>query len=355
MQVSNQSAQVYRGVVVARWASWLIIALALSLGIACVQAVPTEIPTPTPTPTPVPTPTVPPPPAGSAPLLDDSGPDPDKLLQMLRLLSKLPEGYSKMVVVDVNELAQTSALEKSVDLADFGLPRMLLPLLTYSLDMVVLAVPDDGNGSVVVFQGGVELEALVTVARSLGMSIYPDPEIYQGNRMWSGQAFGLTALSLADLGGNTGVVAQGPVTDHSVPERLVKDVFDAAEANSPTSVLVGGPVFWSLVGELPSGPVTVLADECRTLASLHSNVTFAGCASTALTVIEANEDELVAYLVVGFGTEVQAEAAFPLLREGLDNSEIQLGDIAIRQDGVLLKAKMVGDTQEILAVLKDIS
>ncbi|PKB57467.1 MAG: hypothetical protein BZY73_03030 [SAR202 cluster bacterium Casp-Chloro-G3] len=350
MQLCNQLTNAVRSQFVARWVSYWVIALALLIGIACVQAAPTQLPTPTPTPIPTPTPT--------APLIVESGldfnadPDPEKLIQMLRLIDRLPESYSRMVVVDMKGLAETSALEQAVDLGELGLPPMIQPLLTYALDMMVLAVPDDGNGTVVIFQGGVDLEALVELARSLGMSIAAEPEIYQGHRMWSGQLFGFTALSLAELGGNLGVIAQGPITDHSVAEQLVKGVLDVDVAIAPTSVLLGGPVFRSLVGELPSGPVTVLADECRSLASLYSDVTFVGCASSAMTVIEANEEQAVAHLVLGFVTEVQAEASLPLLRGGLSNSELQLEDIALRLEGVLLKARVVGNTQEILAALR---
>jgi len=39
-------------------------------------------------------------------------------------------------------------------------------------------------------------------------------------------------LSLAELGDYTSIIAQGPVTDHSVPERLVQDVLDLEDAPS---------------------------------------------------------------------------------------------------------------------------
>jgi len=91
-----------------------------------------------------------------------------------------------MVVVDLGELAETSSLEQVVDLGEFGLPLMVQPLITYALDMMVLASPDSDDGAVVIFQGGVELESLVDLARSLGMAIDPDPEYYQGHRVWSG-------------------------------------------------------------------------------------------------------------------------------------------------------------------------
>jgi len=269
---------------------------------------------------------------------------------MLRLIGWLPEGYSRMVVVDVKGLTRSSALAQAVDLGELGMPRVLLPLLTYGLDLLVLAVPDDENGAVVIFQGEVDLGSLVVLARGLGMAIDPEPVIYQGHRLWSGQLFGVTALSLADLEGNIGVIAQGPVADHSVPERLVKDVLDGPDAPAP--VLPGGPAWWGLVGELPSGPVTVLADECRSLVRLHSAIGLAACVSSAITIIEAGEDQVVAYLVFEFGTEVQAEAALPILREGLANSEIGFSEVSARRDGVLLRARVSGNTGKVLAALK---
>jgi hypothetical protein len=84
----------------------------------------------------------------------NSDPDPKKLLQVNDLLSRLPEGYSRMVVVYVGELAETSSLEQVVDLGELGLLPMVQPLLTYALDMMVLASPDSGDGTVVIFQGG---------------------------------------------------------------------------------------------------------------------------------------------------------------------------------------------------------
>jgi hypothetical protein len=362
-RVGDRSARA-KGGVSAAWYLCPVIALALFLGIACVQVAPTIPPTPTPTPTPMPTPTptpmptptptpaLSPLPEGSAPPLVEfepdfsADPDPEKLDQMLRLVGKLPAGYSRMVVVDVKELNRSAALAQAVDLGELGLPRMLQLLLTHALDLVVLAVPDDVNGGVVVFQGEVDLGSMVALASGLGLSIDPEPEIYQGHRRWSGQIFGTTALSLAELGGNIGVIAQGPATDPSVPEQLVKDVLDGADG--PTPVLPGGPEFRGLVGKLPSGTVTVLVDECRSPAS---NITQVGCASAAMTVIEASEGQVLAHLVLGFGTEAQAEVALPVLREGLANSELDLREIAVRQEGTLLRARMVGNTQEILTVL----
>ena len=353
--VCNQSAKSVRNVFVARWVIWPVVAFALTLGLACAQATFTEIPTPIPIPTPSPTPTPAPLPLGSGPVIVEFGPDfnadPDseKLLQVKDLLSRLPEGYSRMVVVDAGELAETSSLEQVVDLGELGLLPMVQPLLTHALDMMVLASPDSGDGTVVIFQGGVELESLVDLARSLGMAIDPEPEYYQGSRVWSGQILGVGALSLAELGVNTSIIAQGPVTDHSVPELLVKDVLDLKDA--PSEGFLDGPVFWGLVDQLLSGPVIVVDDECRNLAELHSDIGLVGCTAAAVSVNEVSSDQVVAHLVLGFGKEVQAKIALPLLRDGLLSSEIQLGEIAIRQEGVLLRVRIVGDTQEILDAL----
>ena len=214
--------------------------------------------------------------------------------------------------------------------------------------MMVLASPDSGDGTVVIFQG-VELESLVDLARSLGMAIDPEPEYYQGYRVWSGQILGLGALSLAELGDNTSIIAQGPVTDHSVPERLVHNMLDLEDA--PSEGFVDGPVFWGLVDQQPSGPVIVVADECRSLAELYSDITLVGCTAAAVSVNEVSANQVVTHLVLGFGTEVQAEIALPLLRDGLLSSEIRLEEIGIRQEGVLLRVRIVGNTQEIIDAL----
>jgi len=347
--VCNQLAKSVWNVSVTLRVLWTVVALALTLGLTCAQATFTEIPIPTPTPTPTPLT------LGSGPVIVEFGldfnadADPEKLLQIKDLLYRLSEGYSRMVVVDVGELAETSSLEQVVDLGELGLPLMVQPLTTYALDMMVLASTNSGDGTVVVFQGGVELESLVDLARSLGMAIDPEPEYYQGYRVWSGQILGLGALSLAELGDNTSIIAQGPVTDHSVPERMVKDVLDLEDA--PSEGFVDGPVFWGLVNQQPSGLVIVVADECRSLAELYSDITLAGCTAAAVSVNELSADQVVTHLVLGFGTEVQAKIALPLLRDGLLSSEIRLEEIGIRQEGVLLRVRIVGDTQEILDVL----
>jgi hypothetical protein len=256
--------------------------------------------------------------------------------------------------VDVKGLARSPALSQAVDLESLGLPGTLRPLLTYALDLLVLAVPewvpDARNGALVIFEGEVDLRSLVALASGLGMEIDPDPQIYQEHPLWSGQLFGSTALSLADLGNNIGVLAQGPVTDHSVPERTVKEVLDGADG--APGVPLGGPVFWGLAGRLPSGPVTVLADECRGLATLPLAIVLDGCVASAITIIEVGEEQVAAHLVLEFGTEAQAEAALPRLREGLANGEIEVRETAVRQEGALLRIRMAGDTQEILAVLR---
>ena len=140
--VCNQSAKSVRNVFVARWVIWPVVAFALTLGLACAQATFTEIPTPIPMPTPSPTPSPTPTPAqlplGSGPVIVEFGadfnadPDPEKLLQVKDLLSRLPEGYSRMVVVYVGELAETSSLEQVVDLGELGLLPMVQPLLTHA-------------------------------------------------------------------------------------------------------------------------------------------------------------------------------------------------------------------------------
>jgi hypothetical protein len=135
-----------------------------------------------------------------------------------------------------------------------------------------------------------------------------------------------------------------------LPERLVKEVLDGADG--ATYVLLDGPEFWSLPGQLSSGPVTVLADQCRILATLPSAMDLVGCVSSAMTVMEAGEDQVAAHLVLQFGTEAQAEAALPRLREGLDQGEIEAEEIAVGREGALLRARLVGDPGEILSLLK---
>ena len=349
LAVCNQSAKSVWSVFVPLRVLWTVVVLALTLGLTCAEATFTEILTPTPTPPPLT--------LGSGPVIVEFGldfnsdTDPEKLLQRKNLLYRLSEDYSRMVVVDVGELAETSSLEQVVDLGELGLHPMVQPLITYALDMMVLASPDSDDGAVVIFQGGVELESLVDLARSLGMAIDPEPEYYQGYRVWSGQILGLGALSLAELGDNTSIIAQGPVTDHSVPERLVHNMLDLEDA--PSEGFVDGPVFWGLVDQQPSGPVIVVADECRSLAELYSDITLVGCTAAAVSVNEVSANQVVTHLVLGFGTEVQAEIALPLLRDGLLSSEIRLEEISIRQEGVLLRVRIVGDIHEILDALQE--
>lgn len=117
--------------------------------------------------------------------------------------------------------------------------------------------------------------------------------------------------------------------------------------NAPSERFVDGAVFWGLVDQVPSGPMVVMADECRSLGELHFDIALVGCTAAAVSVNEVSDDQVVAHLVIEWRKEVQAKTALPLLRDGLLSSDIQLGEIAIRQEGVLLRVRIVGDAQQL--------
>ena len=106
-----------------------------------------------------------------------------------------------------------------------------------------------------------------------------------------------------------------------------------------------------LVNNLPSGLVMVLAGSCGELEGLYSIPDLSGCVSAAMSVTTAGVNQVVAHLLIGFSTEAEAGVAVPVVRDGIVNSGLQLREVAIRQEGVLVRVRATGDVEEILPAL----
>ena len=336
-------------------------ALVLLVLTACVQVAPTPTATPTPTPTPTLTPTPTPTPtpmpsslAGPTILVEfeagfDPNPDPKRLLRLMRLLSLVPDGVASVGVVDFQELEEGSALDQSLDPRRLGIPGPVLPLISASLDQLLVATSDEGNSRFLIFDGAVDAAGLVRLASGFGISFQTEPEVYRGRQVWKGQAFGLVTFALADTNEGVVVLSQGVPGAVNGPDALVKRVLDATEG--PYLVLLGPEDAIGLVNSLPSGLVTLLGQGCVDLSDLVGLAALNGCTATAATISSTNADQLVAHFLISFSNEMEAGKAVIVLKDSILETELQLTEVSIRQEVARVRIRAIGDAEEVLGAL----
>ena len=179
-------------------------------------------------------------------------------------------------------------MRQALELDQLGMAGMLLGAgEATQVQAVVVGVTEVGAGGIIVaLEGSIEIERLVRIASSLGVSdISAGPEMHQEFQLWSGEAFGLIALALAGVDETTMVMSQAEVGSGSDATDQVRGALDAFAGESPR--LLDDPGLAALVNNMPSGVITTLFEDCAPLENLSIVEDVSGCVGHKIWAIRA--------------------------------------------------------------------
>ena len=341
-----------------RWAGLLLFLLAAIVLAGCTQAATSSTPVPTATATPTPIPTATTAPTPNLPIKLENGvlpdPDPDRLAKLSRLLTLVPADFGTAVFVDVQAIKDSPLLQSEFDMAELGLPAIVSSTATNLLNGVGVVEGPEGEGTLAVLDGPIDVESLLQLAGGFGFALgAPEPEPYRDHRVWNIDVLGLI-LAVGEADANTAVFSSGLNAENVYPLDLVKGSLDSFDGLAPG--WLDEPVNDRLLKRLPSGFVTTLLARCGELAQLAVVIDLPGCAGAAVSAQSLGADGVVLYGLVAFEDETSASAGLELALERIEaEGGLLFGDVTVGLEEELVWTRVLLDTSQVGQALRALS
>ena len=336
-----------------RWFAGILFATLATVALtACAESTPTPSPTSTPAPTPTAGPT-------QAPLtvLEDislPAPDPERLAELSRLFTFVPEDFNSAVVMDIQALEESPLLRDAVSLDALGLQGMLPIEATRLLDVLGLALGESGKGAITLMSGPLDVESLLRLAGGFGISLGgPEPQAYRDHRVWSVDVFGIS-LAVGEANPTTVVLSSGSPGDGTPALDLVKGSLDSFDGLAPN--LLDHPGMNRLLKALPSGFATTLLGRCRDLEAVAAVVDLGGCATAGVSAGLSGEGDVVLWGLVSFESETLASAALQLALERIESgAKLTIGELAVGHEKELVWTRIIVDPEQVAQAIETFS
>ncbi|MCH8802062.1 MAG: hypothetical protein IH963_14260 [Chloroflexi bacterium] len=294
----------------------------------------TEVPAATAEPTPTPTP---------IPYEDFANAvvpaaDPERLAQLTKLLSLVPETYNAAVYLDMKFLRSNESLAALINPEVLGMDVALPSIATGLVNNIAVAVNLQTRGLITPFQNDFPIADMLRLASGFGLQLGGDgPQPYQGHDVWEINILG-TALAMAAADESTGVAASGPDAID-----LVKASLDAFDGRSVQ--LLDAPGLTSLLGDVPSGFAAVALSRCEALPLFGGIPGLPGCTGVVVTADVLPGDLVVFHSLIGFAGQDDAASAMQRAAEALESEKQLQGfeDLGVRQEGDNLRLRVIVD------------
>ena len=305
---------------------------------------PTAQPTATPTPTPIPYEDF----AGAA----IPPADPERLAQLTKLLSLVPDSYSSAVYLDTEFLRSNASLATFISPEALGLDVALPSIATGLVNTMALAADVQTHSLVTPFQGDFTIVAMLQVASSFGLQLNEgSPQTYEGHNIWDIDALGVV-LALAAADETTGVAASGQGATASDARSLTKASLDAFDGRSARLLDAAG--LTGLVENVPSGFAAVVLSQCERLPLFADFQGLPGCTGAVATADILPGDLVVVHALIGFADQDQADSALQRASEALESQKRSNGfvDLGVRQEGENIRVRVIVDVAKFTDVFR---
>ena len=296
-------------------------------------AEPTAQPTVAPTPTPIPYEDF----AGAA----VPPAEPERLAQLTRLLSLVPESYHSAVYLDMKFLRSDASLAALISPEVLGLDIALPSLATGLVNKLAVAVDLQTRSLVTPFQGDFAIVAMLQVASSFGLQLKEgSPQTYEGHNIWDIDALGVV-LALAAADETTGVAASGPGVTAADARALTEASLDAFDGRSAR--LLDAPDLAGLVGNVPSGFAAAVLSRCENLPLFADAQALPRCTGAVVSVDILPGGLVVFHALIGFADQGQAASALQRVSESFESQKRTHGfeDLGVRQEGENIRARVI--------------
>lgn len=273
-------------------------------------------------------------------------PDPERLAQITKLLSLVPESYTSAVYLDMEFLRSSASLAAVISPESLGLDVALPSLATGLVNTIAVAADFQTRSLVTPFQSVFTIVAMLQVGSSFGLQLNEgSPQTYEGHNIWDIDALGVV-LALAAADESTGVAAAGQNATASETAVLVEASLDAFDGRSAR--LLDAPGLMGLVENVPSGFAAAVLSRCENLPLFADVPALPGCTGAVVTAGVLPNDLIVLHALIGFANQDQAASALERASEALERQNRTNGfqDLGVRQEGENLRVRLIVDVSK---------
>jgi len=298
-------------------------------------------PTVEPKATPVPTPTATAIPYGDVANAEIPPADPERLAQLTKLLSLVPESFNSAVFLDLESLKSNESLADLINPEILGIDVALPSIATGLVSRVAVAADTQNLSLITPFQSEFAIGDILRLASGFGINLDGDgPTSYEGHGVWGINAFG-TVLAMAAADDTTGVAAAGQAIAPDDARALAEASLDAFDGRSAT--LLDTPGLSGLLADVPSGFAAAVLSGCRTVPLFDDIQEFSVCTGVVATADILSGDLVVFHSLVGFPDQAVAGLAIERATQALENENRSQSfeNLEVRQEGRNLRIRLI--------------
>lgn len=269
--------------------------------------------------------------------------DPERLAQLIDLLSLVPEDFGSAVYLDLEFLRSNEALAGLISLERLGMDVALPSFATGVVNTIAVAPDHDNNSLLTPFQSSFQIGDLLEVAGGFGLQLGGDgPSSYEGHDVWNVSLLG-TNVTMATAENTTGVAASGKgITDAAVREVAESslDAFDGRSAN-----LTDTPGITGLLGDVPSGFAAAVLSKCNAFPLFSTTSGIDGCIRVVVSADILPGELIVLHGLIGFVDQDSATTAMQLTSKALEDEQLsqEFVDLGVRQEEANLRVRLIVD------------
>ena len=294
-----------------------------------------------PTATPVPTPAATTIPYGDFANAKISPADPERLAQLTKLFSLVPESFNSAVFLDLESLKSNESLADLINPKILGMDVALPSIASGLVSRIAVAADTQNRSLVTPFQSEFSIGDMLRLASGFGINLGGDgPTSYEGHDVWVINAFG-TVLAMAAADDTTGVAAAGQAIAPDDARALAEASLDAFDGRSAT--LLDTPGLSGLLADVPSGFAAAVLSGCSTVPLFDDVQELSVCTGVVVTADILPGDLVVFHSLVGFPNQAMAGLAMEQTAEALEKENRSQGfeDLGVRQEGQDLRIRLI--------------
>ena len=314
----------------------------------------TAVPEPTAEPTAAPTPT----PAPTAIPYEDFADavvppaDPERLAELTKLLSLVPESFSSVVYLDLEFLRSNESLGAIINPDVLGMDVALPSIATGLVSALAVAADFQTRNLVTPFQSDFAIGDMLRLASGFGLQLGGGgPTPYEGHDVWEINVLG-TVLAMATADATTGVAASGQGLIPTEARALTEASLDAFDGRAAS--LLDAPGLTGLLEDVPSGFAAGALSQCETLPLFNGVRGLPGCAGVVVTADILPGDLVVFHSLIGFTGQSQATSAMEQAIEALEieKRSQEFEDLGVRQEGTNVRVRVIVDISKFAEVFR---
>ena len=301
----------------------------------------TAPPTIEPTATPVPTPAATTIPYGDFANAKISPADPERLAQLTKLITLVPQSFNSAVFLDLESLKSTESLADLINPEILGMDVALPSIASGLVSRIAVAADTQNRSLVTPFQSEFSIGDMLRLASGFGINLGGDgPTSYEGHDVWVINAFG-TVLAMAAADDTTGVAAAGQAIAPDDARALAEASLDAFDGRSAT--LLDTPGLSGLLADVPSGFAAAVLSGCSTVPLFDDVQELSACTGVVVTADMLPGDLVVFHSLVGFPDQAVAGLAIEQAAEALEKENRSQGfdDLGVHQEGRNLRIRLI--------------